>query len=145
MKNKSIKYIKKLLSALLAAAMLLCAASTGASAKDNAELLYYNISEGKLWITGCDQSASGKLTIPSEIDGYPVNYIDEYAFYNCTNLTSIIIPDSVTHIHSGAFKNCTALTNITIGNGVTTIKGNPFNGTGYYNDNSNWEDGVSQS
>ena len=43
------------------------------------------------------------------------------AFYRCTSLTSIIIPESVTAIRGAAFYNCTGLTSITIPNSVTSI------------------------
>ncbi|MBR2381879.1 MAG: leucine-rich repeat protein [Clostridia bacterium] len=36
--------------------------------------------------------------------------IGDYTFERCTNLTSIIIPDSVTHIGNSGFLNCTLLT-----------------------------------
>ncbi|MCM1506177.1 MAG: leucine-rich repeat domain-containing protein [Ruminococcus flavefaciens] len=36
----------------------------------------------------------------------------DWAFYNCTSLTSINIPDSVTKIGNEAFKNCTSLKEI---------------------------------
>ena len=47
--------------------------------------------------------------------------IGDGAFENCTNLTSITIPASVTSIGNSAFDGCTNLTNITIGASVTSI------------------------
>ena len=47
--------------------------------------------------------------------------IGEYAFYDCTGLTSITIPNSVTSIGEGTFSHCTGLTSITIPNSVTNI------------------------
>ena len=50
-----------------------------------------------------------------------VTNIGSYAFYDCTDLTSITIPNSVTSIGSYAFYNCSGLTSVTIGNNVTSI------------------------
>ena len=47
--------------------------------------------------------------------------IDQWAFNNCTGLTSISIPASVTDIIANAFEDCSGLTSVTIGDGVTTI------------------------
>ena len=47
--------------------------------------------------------------------------IGEWAFNNCTGLTSIEIPDSVTSIGECAFKGCTGLTSIVIPDSVTEI------------------------
>ena len=44
-----------------------------------------------------------------------------YAFYKCTGLTSITIPNSVTSIGYGAFYWCSGLKSVTIGNSVTSI------------------------
>ncbi|MBR0360592.1 MAG: leucine-rich repeat domain-containing protein, partial [Clostridia bacterium] len=65
--------------------------------------------------------------------------IADDAFSCCDNFTGIIIPDSVTRIGSGAFSSCTSLINVEIGNGVTSIGGDAFWETGYYNDETNWE------
>ena len=49
------------------------------------------------------------------------NLIGNSMFRNCTNLQSIIIPQSVTSIGEEAFYNCDALVSITIPNSVTSI------------------------
>ena len=50
-----------------------------------------------------------------------VTNIGGAAFIGCTGLTSIEIPNSVTSIGYGAFANCSGLTKAVIGNGVTDI------------------------
>ena len=48
------------------------------------------------------------------------------AFRNCSSLTSITIPESVTSIGNNAFAICTGLTSITIPESVTSIGNNAF-------------------
>ena len=55
-----------------------------------------------------------------------VTSIGQYAFYDCTNLTSVTIPESVTSIGNFAFDNCRSLTSITIPSGVTSIGEDAF-------------------
>ena len=65
------------------------------------------------------------VTIPAKvrIDGkvYDVTSIMIAAFYECTGLTSINIPECVTAIGDYAFWRCSSLTNIEIPNSVTAI------------------------
>jgi len=70
----------------------------------------------------------GALAIPSTIEGYSVASIGEYAFWNCTGLTSVTIPDSVKFIEKFAFWNCTGLTSVTIPDSVTYIGSYAFSG-----------------
>ena len=55
-----------------------------------------------------------------------VTSIGDYAFENCTGLTSVSIPNSVTSIGSGAFRYCGGLTSISIPNSVTSIGSEAF-------------------
>lgn len=57
---------------------------------------------------------------------HPVTSIDEYAFSDCTNITSITMGNNITSIGEYAFKKCTGLTNVTIGSGITDIKYRAF-------------------
>ena len=56
------------------------------------------------------------MTIPDSVTS-----IGEWAFFNCTSLTSVTIPDSVTSIERDAFSRCTSLTSVTIPDSVTSI------------------------
>ena len=63
-----------------------------------------------------DCSGLTSLTLPSS-----VTKIGCYALSNCIGLTSLTLPSSVTEIGEGAFLNCRGLTNFTIPSGVTSI------------------------
>ena len=68
-----------------------------------------------------DCSGLTSLTLPSS-----VTKIGCYALSNCIGLTSLTLPSSVTEIGEHAFLNCRGLTNFTIPSGVTSIGTSAF-------------------
>ena len=74
-----------------------------------------------------NESTIGAITIPSNANGYSVISIGFSAFYECTGLTSITIPNSVISIGFSAFFGCSGLTSITIPDSVTYIGDYAFN------------------
>ena len=89
-----------------------------------------------------DEAFSGCTSLTSVKIGNGVTSIGGYAFEGCTSLASITIPDSTTSIGYRAFLNCTSLTSITIPDSVTSIGNNAFVYTAYFNDKSNWDNGM---
>ena len=75
---------------------------------------------GAYTVSGYTGSATDVI-IPSTYQESAITGIGDYAFYCCSDLTSITIPDSVTSIGNYSFSGCTELTSMTIGNGVTSI------------------------
>ena len=63
-----------------------------------------------------DCSGLISVSIPNSVTS-----IGDYAFQNCSSLTTIAIPNSVMSIGKSAFSGCSGLSSITIGNSVTSI------------------------
>ena len=68
---------------------------------------------------------SGSVTIPSTIKvnnvTYKVTAIGDAAFYMCTGLTNVSMPNTITSINAMAFEKCSGLKNVVIPNSVTTL------------------------
>ena len=82
--------------------------------------------EMTITITGVS-GVSGSLTIPDSIDGYMVTAIGNKAFYG-RDISSVVIPDTVTGIGDGAFKGCMELKKVTIPDSVKYIGDEAFMG-----------------
>ena len=92
---------------------------------------FYSDTTEQAWWDGAVQP-TGSLTIPSTVTHndttYTVVRISEHAFYNCTNLTSVTIPNTVDSIGEWAFAYSTNLGSVTLGSAVTTIGYGAFYG-----------------
>lgn len=72
--------------------------------------------------SGCEYTAMTEAII-----GGCINVIDNEAFYDCTSLSAVTIPNSVTGISYGAFSEC-GLKSVTIPNSVVSIGEVAFDG-----------------
>ena len=104
--------------------------------------LQYTLNNGEAIITGCSDSISGDIILPSTIYGAPVTKIAEKAFYEEDEITGIIMPNTVTNIGDYAFCRCSNLKAVNIPDSVICIGDGAFENTKIYNSSSNWEDGV---
>ncbi len=112
---------------------------------------------GKACFKNC--SYLEKITIPKGITAIPENAFDscrgmteivlpstvtrieKSAFANCWKLTSIPITENVTYIGKYAYSGCEKITTINLPDSVTEIGERAFYGTGYYENQMNWEKG----
>ena len=130
--------MKKLLLILLA---IIFAVNIKTNAEDfysvyNGDTIYYNITSSvsprtvEVTFRGISNEAyaneySGAVSIPDSViysgNYYEVNSIGANAFWYCTELTSLTIPNSVNSIGNNSFHYCTGLTSIPIPNSVNFI------------------------
>ena len=101
--------------------------------KCNLSVFNQNLTENIKFLTiaGIETVSQGtfeevKDTIEKIIFDEGLKTIESSAFENCSSLTSVTMPDSVTSIGSSAFSGCSSLTSITIPDSVTSIGGNAF-------------------
>ena len=85
----------------------------------------YEEAKDGITITGYTGEAK-KVVIPDKINGTEVISIGNKAFWECTSLTGVTIPEGVTSIGDRAFEHCASLTSVTIPEGVTSIGNDAF-------------------
>lgn len=80
-----------------------------------------NLGESTIQIGESDQFYTGEVILQEGIE-----HIGVRAFYDCRNLVSIAIPNSVTSMGSRVFYKCAKLTNVTLGTGLKEIPDHTF-------------------
>lgn len=82
----------------------------------------------------------GDILLPLNVtynnDTYSLVQIGERAFFECKDISSISIPNSIISIEREAFGGCVGITSINIPSSVSYIGGHVFEGTGWYNNQS---------
>ena len=122
-------------STLLLLALLLPATATAYDFEVDG--IYYNINGNEVTVTykgnyesDYQNDYSGNVIIPATVTyngtTYSVTSIGYGAFYGCSGLIGVEIPNSVTSIGIMAFSRCTGLRSVTIGNSVTSIGDEAF-------------------
>ena len=99
------------------------------------------------------------------IIGEGITEIGDYAFYKCGDATSVVLPKSLRSVGNFAFMNCSKITEFVFKNGLTdlgegalygcsaatvislpkTVKSVGYDAlyaTAYYNEGSNWKNGI---
>ena len=87
----------------------------------NSMFEYKSNGQGEIIITKCNPSAYGQIDIPNMIDGMLVTEIGQASFFECENIISVSIPDSVKNINNSAFIKCKRLKSVSLGNGLEII------------------------
>ena len=90
------------------------------------DYVYLLNENGYYYVKGViDKTKSAYPSIRTGINGLQTKYIDEYAFSQCTNLTSITIPSCIEFVLNNAFRDCFSLEEVIFEN-CTAYYGDAF-------------------
>ncbi|MGN1040260.1 MAG: leucine-rich repeat protein [Candidatus Fimimonas sp.] len=68
--------------------------------------LAYEIVENQAEVVGIGTATDQDIVIAATYQGYPVTNIRDFAFYECDEITSVVIPNSVVSVGNGSFYKC---------------------------------------
>lgn len=130
---------RSLISFIVTVAALFAATQYAVAYDCEVDGIYYSrISATEVEVTNkvfSDQNHAaytGAITIPATVTyngkTFTVVSIGDYAFRDCTSITSISIPNTITAIKSFAFFNCSSMTNVVVPASVQEIGMGAFEG-----------------
>ena len=82
------------------------------------------------FVDGIGSVTETEIYLPTEYEGLPVKGINAYAFQNCSDLTSVTIPEGYETISAEAFAGCYNLTKINLPDSVTYVGSDVFKNCG---------------
>lgn len=88
---------------------------------------YVNKLSGERYVYGTEGAITA-VSIESEIGGDSVTAIGEKAFYNCSSLVSVSLPNSIESIETRAFEECSSLSSVVLPDSIRSIGENAFSG-----------------
>ena len=89
-------------------------------------VIYKSYHDRYLTVTGYTADIPAVVNIPDNVDGVPVTRVERLAFAECTTITAMTLPDSITYIPNGAFYRCANLSTVALPQELTSIGENAF-------------------
>ncbi|MBO5410634.1 MAG: leucine-rich repeat protein [Clostridia bacterium] len=125
------KKTSKIISLLLCLAVVFSCVAVTAFAQGEAYLVINKSGSGFV-VDSCSASATGEINIPATYEkngeSLPVKGIADNAFQNCSGITKVTIPASVTTIGKYAFADCGSLQYVSFSGSTCSIGKSAFNG-----------------
>ncbi len=110
--------MKKLFLMLLLLCLLI---PTSVHAEGELVFTYEDVGNGYITITGVENFSGGVLNIPAFYDGKTVLHIKDSCFMLMTELTEVVLPETLESVGMYVFSDCPELTKVTLPRSLRTI------------------------
>lgn len=70
-----------------------------------------------VWYCGSDAN----VTVPTALDGIPVQHVGERAFYGNKTVESVVIPEGILSVRASAFEDCTKLVSVSLPESLQSV------------------------